>query len=111
MHPREFMACHYLIPDIVGAGCAAWSQGARSVGNDLRLEHETALLDVAAGLAHLRGQGFKRIVLLGNSGGAGLYAFYAHQSACRRPSGSPARPAASAAGSTSWTCPRSTAWC
>ena len=80
MHPREFMACHYLIPDIVGAGCAAWSQGARSVGNDLRLEHETALLDVAAGLAHLRGQGFKRIVLLGNSGGAGLYAFYAHQS-------------------------------
>ena len=71
MHPREFMACHYLIPDIVGAGCAAWSQGARSVGNDLRLEHETALLDVAAGLAHLRGQGFKRIVLLGNSGGAG----------------------------------------
>jgi len=25
MHPREFMACHYLIPDIVGAGYAAWS--------------------------------------------------------------------------------------
>ena len=41
--------------------------GSRSVGNDLRLEHETALLDVAAGLAYLRGQGFKRIVLLGNS--------------------------------------------
>ena len=80
MHPREFMACHYLIPDIVGAGCAAWSQGARSVGNDLRLEHETALLDVAAGLTYLRGQGFKRIVLLGNSGGAGLYAFYTQQS-------------------------------
>ena len=47
-------------------------------------------------LTYLRGQGFKRIVLLGNSGGAGLYAFYT-QSACRRPSGSPARPAASAA--------------
>jgi len=54
MHPREFMACHYLIPDIVGAGLAAWSQGARSVGNDLRLEHEIALHDVAAGLAFLR---------------------------------------------------------
>lgn len=79
MHPREFMACHYLIPDIVAAGCAAWSQGARSVGNDLRLEHETALQDVAAGLRHLRDQGFRHIVLLGNSGGAGLYAFYAHQ--------------------------------
>lgn len=79
MHPREFMACHYLIPDIVGAGLAAWSQGARSVGNDLRLEHEQALQDVAAGLRFLREQGFKKIVLLGNSGGAGLYAFYAQQ--------------------------------
>lgn len=29
MHPREFMACHYLIPDIVDAGYAAWSQSPR----------------------------------------------------------------------------------
>src|SRR5258705_7997636 len=42
MHPREFMACHYLIPDIVESGCAAWSQGSRSVGNDLRLWPELA---------------------------------------------------------------------
>ena len=81
MHPREFMACHYLIPDIVGAGYAAWSQSPRSVGNDLRLEHEFALHDVATGLQYLRSAGFKRIVLLGNSGGAGLYALYAQQSA------------------------------
>jgi hypothetical protein len=81
MHPREFMACHYLIPDIVESGCAAWSQGSRSVGNDLRLEHELALFDVAAGLNFLRGHGFKKIVLLGNSGGASLYAFYVQQSA------------------------------
>lgn len=96
MHPREFMACHYLIPDIVGAGLAAWSQGARSVGNDLRLEHEIALHDVAAGLAFLRDQGFERIVLLGNSGGAGLYAFYIQQASlpggqriARTPGGKP----------------------
>lgn len=80
MHPREFMACHYLIPDIVDAGYAAWSQSPRSVGNDLRLEHEFALHDVAAGLQYLRAAGFRRIVLLGNSGGAGLYALYAQQS-------------------------------
>jgi hypothetical protein len=85
MHPREFMACHYLIPDIVGAGYAAWSQSPRSVGNDLRLEHEFALHDVATGLAHLRASGFRRIVLLGNSGGAGLYAFYAQQAALPGP--------------------------
>src|SRR5262245_15635840 len=81
MHPREFMACHYLIPDIVESGCAAWSHGSRSVGNDLRLEHELALFDVAAGLNFLRSQGFRKIVLLGNSGGASLYAFYVQQSA------------------------------
>ena len=51
------------------------------MGNDLRLEHEFALHDVAAGLQYLRAAGFKRIVLLGNSGGAGLYALYAQQSA------------------------------
>jgi hypothetical protein len=80
MHPREFMACHYFIPDIVGAGVAAWSQSPRSVGNDLRLEHEFALYDVAAGLRFLREVGFRNIVLLGNSGGSGLYSFYIQQS-------------------------------
>ncbi len=79
MHPREFLATHYLIPSIVESGCAAWAQTPRSVGNDLRLEHELALLDVAAGVAFLRRQGFKRIVLLGNSGGASLYTFYNQQ--------------------------------
>ncbi len=80
MHPREFMACHYLIPDILAAGHAAWSQSPRSVGVDLRLEHEIALIDVATGLRFLTEQaGMERIVLLGNSGGASLYAFYVEQ--------------------------------
>lgn len=98
MHPREFMACHYLIPDIVAGGYAAWSQSPRSVGNDLRLEHEFALHDVATGLQYLQAQGFRRIVLLGNSGGAGLYAFYAQQAAlpgaqriARTPAGKPTK--------------------
>ncbi|MDB5963582.1 MAG: hypothetical protein JWQ72_82 [Polaromonas sp.] len=79
MHPREFTGTPYLVPDVLDAGCAAWVQAPRSIGNDLRLEHELALLDVAAGMTHLRGLGFTRIVLLGNSGGAGLYAFYTQQ--------------------------------
>lgn len=79
MHPREFMASHYLVPELVSAGHAVWTQTSRSVGQDLRLEHETALLDVAAGLALLRRQ-FRRIVLIGNSGGASLYGFYNQQS-------------------------------
>jgi pimeloyl-ACP methyl ester carboxylesterase len=80
MHPREFIASHYLIPNILTAGCAAWTQASRMVGNDLRLEHEIVLLDVAAAMVFLRSIGFERIVLLGNSGGAGLYSFYNQQS-------------------------------
>lgn len=80
MHPREFVATHYLVPDVLDAGWACWVQGARSIGNDLRLEHEFALHDVAAGMLHLRALGFETIVLLGNSGGAGLFAYYNQQS-------------------------------
>ncbi|MDR0216013.1 MAG: alpha/beta hydrolase [Comamonas sp.] len=80
MHPREMAITHYLVPSVLDAGCACWVQGPRSIGNDLRLEHEIALLDVAAGMTHLRDLGYQRIVLLGNSGGAGLYAFYNQQS-------------------------------
>src|SRR6266481_1095911 len=39
-----------------------------------------ALYDVAAGMKFLREQGFRSIVLLGNSGGSGLYSFYTQQS-------------------------------
>ncbi|WP_454765536.1 alpha/beta hydrolase [Cupriavidus campinensis] len=79
MHPREMAITHYLVPFVLDAGCACWVQGPRSIGNDLRLEHEIALFDVAAGMTHLRDLGFEKIVLLGNSGGAGLYTFYNHQ--------------------------------
>jgi hypothetical protein len=79
MHPREFLATHYLIPEILAGGAAVWTQTPRSVGSDLRLEHEIALFDVAAGLGHLKRAGFRRIVLVGNSGGASLYAFYNQQ--------------------------------
>ncbi len=80
MHPREFLATHYLIPEILAAGRAVFTQTSRSVGSDLRLEHEVALLDVAAGVAFLRHAGFKRVILVGNSGGASLYGFYNEQS-------------------------------
>lgn len=80
MHPRELVLSHYLVPEVLDAGWACWVQGSRSIGNDLRLEHEFALHDVAAGMRQLRALGFETIVLLGNSGGAGLFAFYHEQS-------------------------------
>jgi len=80
MHPREFVMTHYLVPEVLDAGWACWVQAPRSIGTDLRLEHEIALHDVAAGMRQLRELGFETIVMLGNSGGAGLFAFYSQQS-------------------------------
>lgn len=79
MHPREILATHYLVPELLKAGAAVWVQGARMVGNDLRLEHELALLDVDAGTTFLKDSGYEQVVLVGNSGGAGLYTYYAEQ--------------------------------
>ncbi|MGE4482959.1 hypothetical protein [Acidocella sp.] len=80
MHPREFLASHYLVPALVAAGFAVWTQTSRSVGQDMRLEHEFAVIDAAAGTGFLHAQGFKRIILIGNSGGASLYGLYNQQS-------------------------------
>jgi hypothetical protein len=79
MHPRELLVSHYSVPYLVAAGFACFVLGPRNIGNDLRLEHEIAILDVAAGMCHLRSSGFNKVVMLGNSGGAGLFAFYNQQ--------------------------------
>jgi len=79
MHPREYLPNNYMVPGFLDAGIAMWTQAPRSIGNDLRLEHETALLDVAAGIEHLRDRGYKKIVLVGMSGGASLFSFYLQQ--------------------------------
>lgn len=79
MHPRQDLARHHLIPDLLGAGFAVWAQGSRTVGNDLTLVHEEAVLDAAAGFAHLRDRGFEHVVAVGPSGGAALFAFYVQQ--------------------------------
>jgi hypothetical protein len=69
MHPREILVTQYAVPEMLQGGCAMWVQGARSVGNDIRLEHEAALLDLEAGQRFLVGEGFEKRVLIGNSGG------------------------------------------
>lgn len=82
MHPREMVVVSYMVPEIVKGGCALWIQGPRTIGNDLRLEHETALLDLAAGQVFLRDKmGFQNCVLQGTSGGGPLAAFYCQQAA------------------------------
>lgn len=80
MHPREMNVAQYLVPDLLEAGVAVWIQGARSPGNDIKLEHEKAVLDLAAGQCFLHDEeGFSRSVLQGVSGGGPLAAIYCQQ--------------------------------
>lgn len=79
MHPRQDLTHHPLVPLLLQAGVAVWTQHTRSVNNDLTLVHEQALLDVAAGMVFLRDKGFASVVTLGHSGGGTLYAFYLSQ--------------------------------
>ena len=53
----------------------------RHLNNDTDALHERMLLDVAGTIAWLRTHGFRRVVLLGNSGGGSLFAFYLEQAA------------------------------
>ena len=78
MHPRQDVTHHPLVPVLLQAGAAVWTQHTRSVNNDLTLVHEQALLDVAAGMVFLR-ERFDSVVTLGHSGGGPLYAFYLEQ--------------------------------
>ena len=79
MHPRQDLHRAPQIPDLLEAGLAVWAHNNRDVNNDVRLVHERILLDIAAGMEWLRDRGFERIVPLGISGGAALYAFYTEQ--------------------------------
>lgn len=79
MHPRQDMSRHYLVSLMLSAGANVYVQGVRSVGNDLNLLHEEALLDVAAGIGLLRARNHQHVVFAGPSGGSTLYAFYLQQ--------------------------------
>lgn len=78
-HPRQDVTHHPLVAELLARGAAVWTQGTRSVNNDLALVHEQALLDLAAGLSFLRQLGIGPLVTLGHSGGGALFAFYHEQ--------------------------------
>ena len=79
-HPRADFSTHYSIPFWVEAGFAAFGFNTRYLNNDAMMLHENLLLDLAAGIRFLREEeGFEKIVMLGNSGGGSLFAYYDSQ--------------------------------
>ena len=79
MHPRQDVTHHAIVPYLLTAGLAVWTQGSRSPNNDLNLIHEQAVIDFAAGQFFLRERGFDRVFPVGHSGGGTLAAFYLQQ--------------------------------
>jgi pimeloyl-ACP methyl ester carboxylesterase len=85
-HPRADFAHHYTIPYWVEAGFGACALNTRYLNNDTMMLHENLILDLAAAIRFLREEeGFEWIVMLGNSGGGSLFAYYDAQA--RAPKG------------------------
>ncbi|MGJ7493473.1 alpha/beta hydrolase [Variovorax sp. RT4R15] len=79
MHPTSNFMGHYLLEPLAARGIACMGLNSRYAGNDTMLLMETVLQDLGAGVKWLRAQGFSKVVLVGNSGGAALSAFYQSQ--------------------------------
>jgi len=76
IHPTSNFMGHYLMPHLPAAGISLLGLNTRYAGNESNLIFERVIQDLGAGVRFLREQGYERIVLLGNSGGASTVAFY-----------------------------------
>lgn len=93
MHPRNDQSLNYNVLPLVKAGYAVLGRGGRWPNSDIATTHEHVLLDVAAGVRRLREHGCEQVVLLGNSGGAALAAYYQAQARTEPPGRRTATPA------------------
>lgn len=79
MHPTSNFMGHYLLEPLARRGVACLGLNSRYAGNDTLLLMERVIQDLGAGVQWLRAQGYDQVVLVGNSGGASLAAFYQAQ--------------------------------
>jgi hypothetical protein len=93
MHPASNFMGHYLLEPMAAEGITMLGLNSRYVNNDSQLIMERVLQDLGAGVRYLRGQGYEKILLIGNSGGAALASYYQAQAenftATHTPAGDP----------------------
>jgi alpha-beta hydrolase superfamily lysophospholipase len=86
MHPRVDFGRHYTFPRLLDAGIACLGANTRNPNNDTNTIHEEIILDVNACVKHLkRDRGVEKVILLGNSGGGALNAFFQAQARLAAP--------------------------
>ena len=85
MHPRADTSRYHIMDGLLARGFATFGQNTRWLNNDVSCVHEYLLLDIAAGIRLLRDRGFKKIILLGSSGGGSLFTFYQSQASTEPP--------------------------
>lgn len=78
-HPAINFLNHYMLEPLAERGRAALAITTRHTNNDSALLMERVIQDVGAGVKYLRDAGYKRVVLVGNSGGGPLMALYQSQ--------------------------------
>lgn len=79
IHPTSNFMHHYLLEPLCKRGIAALGLNTRYLGSDVAMLLERAIQDLGAGVRWLRAQGYDRILLIGNSGGAALVSLYQSQ--------------------------------
>jgi pimeloyl-ACP methyl ester carboxylesterase len=80
VHPTSNFMGHYAQEPLARRGIAAVGMTTRYLGNDSALIMENCVLDVGAVVRYLKEvEGYRRVVLVGNSGGGGLVALYQSQ--------------------------------
>jgi pimeloyl-ACP methyl ester carboxylesterase len=76
-HPSSNFVGHYALAPTAELGIDAVGVVTRYGGNDSQVVLENCVADLGSVIRHLRdGEGYRRVVLVGNSGGGGLAAMY-----------------------------------
>ena len=79
IHPASNFHGHYLLEPLADRGVSCMGLNTRYVNNDSTLLMERVIQDLGAGIQQLRAIGYRKVMLIGNSGGAALVSFYQAQ--------------------------------
>jgi len=79
MHPSSNFMGHYALAPLAARGVDAIGMTTRYLGNESTLLLENCVLDIGSVIGSLKREGYRRVVLVGNSGGGGVAALYQDQ--------------------------------